>query len=425
MPLRAIGTHLRKLRKWRSYVLVVALAYVLTLAFGTLLAPFRTNLENLVFDQYQRWKPRPYDFDQPVRIVDIDDESIARIGRWPWPRQTMASLVEALAKANVAAVGFDVLFSEKDQPSEDQKACAEATVHSADQAARCEERADGDVAFAHAISGRPVVLGTFFTATPNAAKTKLVPKGGFSFIGETPTSLLAHLNGALPPIPVLADAASGLGFLNWLPDNDRVVRTVPLLLDINGQIQPSLAMETLRVAQGASGYVVKSTDAYGGEFRQEHRPSRRSRSATSSFRRRRGGDLRVWFAKSDPRRSIPAWKALEPGADLSDLAGKLVFVGASATMLSDVVATPLDPSTPGVEAHAQLVEQILSGVTLERPDWAPGAELVASAALSLALAALLPFVPIYWTAFLGFVAAAVMAYVSWNAFTRTASCSIR
>ena len=63
-------------------------------------------------------------FDQPVRIVDIDDESIARIGRWPWPRETMASLVEVLAKANVAAIGFDVLFSEKDQPSEDQKACA-------------------------------------------------------------------------------------------------------------------------------------------------------------------------------------------------------------------------------------------------------------------------------------------------------------
>ena len=102
----------------------------------------------------------------------------------------------------------------------------------------------------------------------------------------------------------------------------------------------------------------------------------------------------MWFAKSDPRRSIPAWKVLEPGADLSDLAGKLVFVGASATGLSDVVATPLDPSTPGVEVHAQLVEQILSGVTLVRPDWAPGAELVASAALSLALAALLPFVPI-------------------------------
>ena len=417
MPFRAIGTNLRKLRKWRSYVLVILLAYALMLAFGILLAPFRTNLENLVFDQYQRWKPRPYNFDQPVRIVDIDDELIRRIGRWPWPRETMASLTDILAKANAAAVGYDVLFSEKDQPSEDQKACVQATVHSADQAEHCEERADGDVAFAHAISGRPVVLGTFFTATPSAAKTRLVPKGSFSFVGETPNSLLTHLNGALPPIPVLAEAASGLGFLNWLPDDDRVVRTVPLLLDINGQIQPSLAMETLRVAEGASGYVVKSTDAYGASS---------GKSTTVEAIKvgdvvvptQGGGDLRVWFAKTDPRRTIPAWKVLEPGADLSDLAGKLVFVGPSAIGLSDIVATPLDPSTPGVEAHAQLVEQILSGITLERPDWAPGAELVAGAAFSLVLAALLPFVPIVWTAVLGFVATTFLCYLSWDAFVQ-------
>src|SRR5208283_5888704 len=99
------------------------------------------------------------------------------------------------------------------------------------------------------------------------------------------------------------------------------------------------------------------------------------------------GQLRVWFAGADPRRSVPAWKVLQPDADLSDLAGKLVFIGASASLLVDIVATPLSPSTPGVEAHAELVEQILSGVTLERPDWGRGAELLASAAVSLALAA--------------------------------------
>ncbi len=109
---------------------------------------------------------------------------------------------------------------------------------------------------------------------------------------------------------------------------------------------------------------------------------------------------------------------LRPDADLSDLAGKLVFIGASASLLSDIVATPLDPSTPGVEAHAQLIEQILSGVTLERPDWAPGAELVACAAVSLALAAVLPFVPIYWTALFGAVAAGLLAYLGWYAFAR-------
>ena len=416
MPFRTIGTHLRKLRKWRSYVLVVALAYILTLAFGTLLAPFRTNLENLVFDQYQRWKPRPYDFDQPVRIVDIDDESIHLIGRWPWPRQTMALLVEALAKANVAAVGFDVLFSEKDRPSDDLKACAQGA-HRADEESHCQERADGDLAFAHAITDRPVVLGLFLTPTHNGSQASLTTKGGFSFVGDPPTSFINDFRGVLVPIPALADAAAGLGFLNWLPDNDRVIRKVPLLLDVNGQIQPSLAIETLRVAQGASSFVVKSTTDYGSTAGKST-VLEAVKDGDVVIPVQANGELRLWFAKSDPRRSIPAWKVLQNGADLSDLAGKLIFIGASASMLNDIVATPLDPSTPGVEAHAQLIEQILSGVTLQRPDWAPGAELVAGAALSLVLAALLPFIPVFWTALLGFVATAVMAYVSWTTFTR-------
>ena len=357
MPFRTIGTHLRKLRKWRSYVLIVALAYILTLAFGTLLAPFRTNLENLVFDQYQRWKPRPYDFDQPVRIVDIDDEFVHLIGRWPWPRKTMALLVEALAKANVAAVGFDVLFSEKDQPSDDLKACAQGA-HRADEESRCEERADGDLAFAHAITDRPVVLGIFLTPTHNGSQASLTTKGGFSFIGDPPTSFIKDFSGVLVPIPALADAAAGLGFLNWLPDNDRVIRKVPLLLDVNGQIQPSLAIETLRVAQGASSFVVKSTTDYGSTAGKST-VLEAVKDGDVVIPVQANGELRVWFGKSDPRRSIPAWKVLQNGADLSDLAGKMIFIGASASMLNDIVATPLDPSTPGVEAHAQLVEQIL------------------------------------------------------------------
>jgi adenylate cyclase len=399
-------------------VLVVVLAYALTLAIGSLLGSFRGNIENLVFDQFQRWGPRPYNFDQPVRIVDIDDESIRLLGRWPWPRRTMAELVEALTKANVAAIGFDILFSEKDQLSGDVKACGQGSGARADETSKCEERVDGDVAFAHAIVGKPIVLGAFLTPTQKGAQSSLKTKAAFSFVGdETASSFLAPLNGALVPIPALADAASGLGFLNWLPDNDRVVRRVPLMLSLNDQIQPSLTMETLRVAQGAPGYVVKSTTAYGNTAGKSERLEA-IKDGDVVVPVQADGQLRVWFAKSDPRRSIPAWKVLRPDADLFDLAGKIVFVGSSASLLSDIVATPLDPSTPGVEAHAQLTEQILSGVTLQRPDWAPGAEFVAGAVASLAIAAILPFVPFYWTALVGAAAASLTAYLSWFAFTR-------
>jgi len=417
MPLGTIRIGFRRWRQWRAYLIVVVLAYLLVLAVGALIAPFRSNLEDLVFDQYQRWRPRPYDFNEPVRIVDIDDESIHLIGRWPWSRHTMAELVNALVKAKVAAIGFDVLFSEKDRASYELKACEQQRARRPDEAERCAEAADGDIAFAHAIADRPVVLGVFLTDTHNGAQASLTTKAGFSFVGDDPASYLNHFKGALTPISELATPAAGLGFLNWLPDDDRVVRRVPLVVDLNGQIEPSLAMEALRVAQGASGYLVKSTTAYG-KTSGKTEGVEAIKVGDVVIPVQTDGELRVWFAKSDPRRSIPAWKALQPDADLSDLEGKIVFIGASASLLADIVATPLDPSTPGVEAHAQLIEQILSGVTLQRPDWGRGAELIAGGVLALILASLLPLVPIYWTGLLGAAATAAICAVSWLAFTR-------
>ena len=77
--------------------------------------PMRT-LRNNVFDQYQRWYPRPY-VDVPVRIVDIDEETLTRLGQWPGPRTRLAELVERLKSDGVAVISFDVLLAEADQTS--------------------------------------------------------------------------------------------------------------------------------------------------------------------------------------------------------------------------------------------------------------------------------------------------------------------
>ena len=147
------------MRNWkglRSYLPIVAGAYVLMLFVNTSSMPLHANLENLVFDEYQRLRPRPYALDQPVRIVDIDDESIKRIGQWPWPRRRMAMIADALAKANVAAVGFTVLFSEKERSVGSPVAGGDSEVATGGAAATD----DGDAAFAHAISDHKVVLGS-------------------------------------------------------------------------------------------------------------------------------------------------------------------------------------------------------------------------------------------------------------------------
>ena len=98
---------MRKASEARFYALTTATACALALIAGVVGAPARAVIQDLVFDQYQRWQPRPYAFDQPVRVVAVDEESLRRLGQWPWPRDRMGALTEALKGAG--AVRFPVL----------------------------------------------------------------------------------------------------------------------------------------------------------------------------------------------------------------------------------------------------------------------------------------------------------------------------
>ena len=390
---------MRRAHEARLYALTTAAACGLALLAGVVGAPARAVMQNLVFDQYQRWKPRPYAFDQPVRIVAIDDELLKRLGQWPWPRERLAALVDAVKRAGAASISFDFLFSEKDRG--DATASADNTP---------------DDAFARSMDNGAVVLGSFVSELPNGASGSA--KAGFVTAGDDAAKFLASYPGLLSPVPELAEHAAGIGFLNWRPDADRVVRRVPLILNVNGALQPSLAMEALRTAQGASTYIVKSSNASGETAFGQVYGVLAIRNGDLTIPTDATGDVRVYFAQADPRRSIAAWKALEPGADLSDLRGKIVFFGASAALLSDIVATPLSAAMPGVEAHAQIVEQLLSGQTLRRPDWAPSAEWIATALICAALVVTTWFLGPYLAALAyGAVLAAIVA-VSWFAFSR-------
>jgi adenylate cyclase len=390
---------MRRANEARFYALTTATACALALLAGVVGAPVRAVMQNVVFDQYQRWKPRPYAFDQPVRIVEIDEESLKRLGQWPWPRERLAALVDTLKGAGAAAIAFDFLFAEKDRAD-----------------ANAPNGATPDDAFARAIDGAPVILGSFISDSPNGTTGSV--KAGFVTAGDDATKFLTPSPGALAPLSELAQHAAGVGFLNWRPDTDRVVRRVPLILNVDGALHPSLAMEALRVAQGASTYIVKSSNASGETAFGEVYGVLAVRNGKLTIDTDPTGEVKVYFAKPDPRRSIPAWKVIAPGADLSDLKGTIVFVGASAATLSDIVATPLSPVMAGVEAHAQIVEQLLSGQTLRRPDWAPSAEWMATAVICSLLVATTWILGPYLAALAYAAVLGAIVAVSWFAFSR-------
>ena len=383
---------MRKPRRMAVYWAAVTLAVATMAVLSLVDFPLRNNVQNLLFDEYQRWRPRVEAEETPVRVVDIDEESIQRLGRWPWPRARIADLLRRIESARPASIALDLLFSE-------------------------EERADsheGDEALAAAISDGPVVLGTILT---NAVRAADLPKvAGFAFAGDDPLPFLPHFRGMIPPLASIAKGASGVGFMNWLPDNDRVLRRVPLVTAINDQLHPSLAMEALRVAQGASTFLIKSSNAsgeYGFGAKTGIVSIKNGDFVVPTDHR---GALRLYYADHEKPRTIPAWKVLQDGFDASELAEKIVFIGVSASLLSDTVATPLRPDEPGVQAQAQVLAQALTGSNLVRPDWAPGAEWIISLIVSLALALALPQVSVAVCGAFGIAAVSAFTVASIWAF---------
>src|SRR5579863_4983822 len=107
---------MRAFLKRSSHLLVPALILIVAVGIKGWQFNFTEDIQNLVFDQFQRFKPRPYQ-SAPVRILDIDDESLARVGQWPWPRTRVAQLVDRLRQLGAKSIAFDVVFAESDRTS--------------------------------------------------------------------------------------------------------------------------------------------------------------------------------------------------------------------------------------------------------------------------------------------------------------------
>ena len=339
------------------------------------------------FDSFMRARPRPYK-DAPVIVVDIDDESLARLGQWPWPRTLLAQLVRRLNAAGASAIAFDAVFAEPDRAA-----------------------AGNDAAFAREIARAPVILGVPLRHKANKARPLL--KATFASRGEL-ASFAPQAEGAVPNLPALEKAASGVGIITTTFDADGLIRRVPLAMTLGEQTFPSLAAEVLRVAQGARNYVVQSSLSES-----------RGRQNTGVGKIRIGrlmvptdelGRIYVYYSLRDARRSIPAWKALGP--DASRVKGRIVLIGTSAEGLKDLRATPLEAAAPGVEVHANIIEQALAGDFLKRPDWALGFELLYMLILGGLLAALLPRLGAAWCLPLALFGIFGPIGFSWLMFTR-------
>ncbi|MFZ2018688.1 MAG: adenylate/guanylate cyclase domain-containing protein [Methyloceanibacter sp.] len=396
------------------YVLIVGAVIVASLALRVWDPSPVARLRSLVFDAYQRVSPRAFDPSLPVRIVDIDEESLKEVGQWPWPRTVLADLVDKLAANGAAAIGFDTVFPEPDRMS---PANALRFWPKSDALASLREEVEklpsNDQVFAEAIGKGPVVLG--FISTPEGT-SQPETKAGFAHGGDDPALFAPYYPGAAASLKELQDKAQGAGSLNWIPEHDQIIRRMPMIVRIGDKLYPSLAADLLRMAQGASTYIVKSSGASGEKAFGEKTGIVGVKVGDYEVPTEANGQMWIKFTTSSKQRYLPAYKVLNGEIGRDQIEGRILIVGTSAAGLLDLRATPLEASVPGVELHAQAVEQILQGAFLQRPDFATPAELFYILALGIIIAFLIYRSGALGSAVVGGIAVIAVIGISWYAF---------
>src|SRR3984885_9315040 len=392
----------------RRFGLARAVCIVLLFALVPLRLANPRPLEELrvrTFDLLQTLWPRAQT-SHPVVIVDIDEDSLKAIGQWPWPRTTIADLVTRITQLGALTIGFDVIFAEPDRMS---PAIAEQSFRGIDPdtRAKLDSLPSNDQVLADAIKQSRVVVGQAGSAIPtpkSPAEMKL--QTGFAVRGPNPAPYLVTFSGLLRNVLPIEEAAAGRGLFSINPENDGIVRRVPVVMEAQGALVPSLTMEMLRVVSHSSTILVRVNEAGvqsvavpGLEVPTD-----------------RNGQFWVHFNRHDPARYVSAKDVLQGNVSPDRLRGRLVLIGTSAIGLLDLKTTPVEAAMPGVEVHAQILESVLTKSLLDQPNYAIGAEVMVAVLSGLAIIIAAPMLSATVVVLLGAILIAGLVGLSFYLF---------
>ncbi len=393
------------IRHWRRIaVTLIPLLFALLHASGVLRLGVVQRLDDIIYDARLR-ATMSRTMDERIVIVDIDEKSLAEVGRWPWGRNRLGDLVdEMFDRQKAAIVGFDVVFAEPDDSSGLKRLRELSQAELKDQpgfASRLEQlqtSLDYDAAFARAMQKRPVVLGYYFTSDREGRTSGVLPAPVMQAqaLQGRPIKFTSW-NGYGSNLERLAQAAPVGGFFNSITDADGVVRSIPLVAEYKGAYYESMALAMFRVLVGMP--------EVAPGFPQERFLSR-SYQGLESIQLRQGGktlaipvDDRVATlvpfrgpggAAGGSFRYISASDLLAHRLPPGSLKDKIVLVGTTAPGLLDLRVTPVGETYPGVETHANVIAGLLDGRTLVKPDYAVGYEVFLLLISGLLLAFALP-----------------------------------
>lgn len=317
----------------------------------------------------------------PVVIIDIDDKSLQGIGRWPWSRSKLATMVNNIKQANPAIIAFDILFAEQQENVVDivwEKA-------KLPELKKIKPLFDEDKIFAKSLAENTDILAISFLPTNQIQN--ILPPPMLQFTKQEVSQLgLIEAKGYISNIPILQNAAKGAGFINSYPDTDGILRRAPLLIEYKNGIYASLALETVLTYLDVKAKLV--THSYNGKLRLEGIQIGANTIPTDE----RGAALIPFIGKSYTFPYFSAIDALENKIPKEKLAGKIILIGTTATGLGDLQPTAIQTPYPGVEAQANLINGMLQQDMFSyKPAWTTGATIAVAIAFGLLAAFIFPY----------------------------------
>ena len=354
---------------------------------------FIDAMERQAYDIRVRWSGSLKQDDRIV-IIDIDEESIAKIGQWPWPRATIAKLTNQLFdQYKVDTFGFDVVFAEPEDDFSEEQVLQAFNKSQQDPASSFNDALksiSGDQQFANALRNRSIVMGYSFDQE-DSPSVGLLPKPAFSQQDYDNLNLYDQTSAPIARrytanIPILQQAAARGGFfsLGDLIDPDGIIRRAALVGRFDGKLYPSFSLELAQsyLQENAKPIVVDTNSEIEGleglEFLH-----------TNVLLDYEGASFVPYSKSSATYQYISAWRVIE-GELKNDISDTIAILGTSATGLVDLRSTPVNPSFPGVEVHANMVSAILDSSFRAKPVWVRAIDSMLLLLIGVIFSVLLP-----------------------------------
>jgi len=339
--------------KYKNYSIFL-LILILLIVLKTINPTFIKSISFLSFDMYQKVFPLKKN-DSDVIIIDIDEKSLSKFGQFPWNRSIFAKIIENVDSTNPKAIGFDVFFSEKDKQSPEE-IIKSYNILANDVINYLINIKGHDERFRQQLENSKSVLAVLGSNVSSHGSYDRKAKARFLSKGGDPNQFTYNYPYSIGSLEKLEKSAKGLGSISFLDQTDGIIRSLPLIVRFNKKIYPTMGLEMVRVGENQKNLYVELDEV--GVKRISVRPHKVLTDPN--------GILWIRYKESQKQQYISASSVFEGKFDKSRFENKFVLIGASAQGLFDLVKTPLGVTIPGVEVHANVIENILDQTYLIR-----------------------------------------------------------